>query len=379
MSASAPASRLGRAALALALALAAHRSAVALRHDRAHPLALDIPAGAASPGEVAGGLLLGGFRGLFADLVWFRAQVALSGDRDDLYNLPALYEKLALLQPQYPEMWASTGDDLVFNAAAKFDTPAGQWTWIRLGVDWLRRGTDRIGSDRRVSHPRGHMVWESLGWAYLYKCTPTNEIDNGTVWWPLARSQWRADPFELSAEAFGTASRFPRYLAGRVMMDAHVLKHWALHTVDPVEEMDLLRRSMEVLHRHDRERGTYPPEFIRRHHWILAGLARAAEFRARLGTEADPVARGGILADAIAHIQAEALRDPDFSDDLPHELRKMDAPPEAYRGVARALGEMATASEARGDHARAEVCRERAALFLSWADYVAEMGVGAGN
>ncbi len=451
---SAPAPRLGAAVLSLLLAMIAHRSAVALRHDPAHPLAPDIPALAASPGEVAGGLLLGGFRGLFADLVWFRGQVALSGDREDLYNLPALYEKLALLQPQYPEMWAATGHDLAYNAAAKFNTPEGQWTWIRLGVDWLRRGSERIGADPRSSHPRGHRVWEALGWAYLEKCTPSNEYLNGQVWRPLARERWGADPFELSAAAFRTASGFPQILAGRVTMDAHVLKRWAIHTDDPVEELDHLRRSAEAFERHDVERGlgrplaeilagdpgrsaviesvlreVLPPgavegiwrrggdtasilllrrseealreaftsrgrpeeadrllalagyhfDFIRRHQLLLLGLARAVEFRLRLRQEPDPAARESLRAGAVACIREEALRDPDFSDDLPFELRKIGAPPEAYREVARAFEEEATASEARGDPGRAIVCRERAALFLSWAAYLEQSGDGAGN
>lgn len=68
------------------------------------------------PGQVAGSLVLGGFRGLAADLLWLNVEDLWHEGQH--YKMLPLFDSVAWLQPQYITVWAIGGWHMAYNIFA---------------------------------------------------------------------------------------------------------------------------------------------------------------------------------------------------------------------------------------------------------------------
>ena len=109
---------------------------------RANGLAESSPLEGMAPGKVAGLALLGGFRGLCVDYLWYRAESRFLEPAPSLHDLPLLYDLIGRLQPHYPEMWYYVATRMAFDIPnhLAYDTPEGDWLWCRRGIEHLERG-----------------------------------------------------------------------------------------------------------------------------------------------------------------------------------------------------------------------------------------------
>lgn len=111
------------------------------------------------PGEFAGTLLLGGFRGLACDLLWLRAVNAK--DEGRYYESVLLAEAITRVQPRFVDVWQHLAHDLAYNIAFHADGADQRYAWFVAGVRANARGIERNpGVERLVRH---------LAWMFHHK------------------------------------------------------------------------------------------------------------------------------------------------------------------------------------------------------------------
>ncbi|MFM2091773.1 MAG: hypothetical protein RLZZ127_2262, partial [Planctomycetota bacterium] len=106
------------------------------------------------PGEVAGTLLLGGFRGLACDLLWMRAMQARDTRRT--YESVALAGAITRIQPRFVRAWEHLAWDQAFNLAADEDDPRAKLGWMEAGVRANAEGCLRNPGEERLLR---HLAW----------------------------------------------------------------------------------------------------------------------------------------------------------------------------------------------------------------------------
>ena len=113
------------------------------------------------PGQVAGSLVLGGFKGLAADLLWLQVETLFhSGQSHKM--LPVL-RSVTFLQPKFITPWAVGGWHLSYNISVTFKDkePEEEAAWIQAGIDFLKEGI--------TYNPERYDLYFELGWTFYHK------------------------------------------------------------------------------------------------------------------------------------------------------------------------------------------------------------------
>ncbi len=110
--------------------------------------------GGLPPGEFAGTLMLGGFRGLACDLLWLRAVSAKEQSR--FYESVALAEAITRVQPRFVDVWQHLAHDLAYNIAFEADGEEQRYAWFVAGVRANMRGVERNPGVERLLR---HLAW----------------------------------------------------------------------------------------------------------------------------------------------------------------------------------------------------------------------------
>ena len=114
---------------------------------------------ALTPGEFAGTLMLGGFRGLACDLLWMRADLAKENGR--FYESVALFQTISRIQPRFEQAWTYMSWDLAYNVSHAVESDDAKWSWViaglRANIEGIRRNPD---SDKLLRH---------LAWMFHHK------------------------------------------------------------------------------------------------------------------------------------------------------------------------------------------------------------------
>ncbi len=103
---------------------------------------------------------LGGFRGIVAEVVWFRADRLQ--DEGRYAELAQLSAWLTFLEPHTPEVWAYAAWNLAYNISVTMPTPADRWRWVEAGIRLLRDDGLRLNPDDPV-------LYRELAWTFLLK------------------------------------------------------------------------------------------------------------------------------------------------------------------------------------------------------------------
>ena len=162
---------------AAALAAAAAQS-FALRADR---LAAETPAEAlaaagAPPLVRFASVALGGFRGVIADALWFRAD-RLQDERR-FVELVQLSDWITALDPANEEAWVFHAWNMAYNVSFLLSRPDDRWRWVEGGISLLR--------DRGVPlNPSSAEIRRNLGWFFQHKIGM--ESDEAS---PFYRTEW---------------------------------------------------------------------------------------------------------------------------------------------------------------------------------------------
>jgi len=141
--------------IGLALLVAAHLIATRwVAPQRASLVATAEIQDALTPGEFAGTLMLGGFRGLATDLLWMRA--VASKDAGRFYETVTLCEAIVRVQPRFEQVWEFMAWDMGYNIAHEIGDEDGKWAWFQAGVGFNARGCRRNPDSVRLLR---HLAW----------------------------------------------------------------------------------------------------------------------------------------------------------------------------------------------------------------------------
>ena len=121
--------------------------------------------GEATIGEVDTGsfvlklFLLGGFRGMAANVLWTRAidfQKVQEWDR-----LKVTVDMITKLQPHFLAIWTFQSWNLTYNVSVEWDAPEDKYEWIKRGIKFVEDGVSK-------NKKSPDLIWDTA-WYYYHK------------------------------------------------------------------------------------------------------------------------------------------------------------------------------------------------------------------
>lgn len=103
---------------------------------------------------------LGGFRGLIAEVVWFRADRLQ--DEGRYAELAQLATTLTMLEPHTPEVWSFAAWNLAYNVSVMMTDAPERWRWVEAGLRLLRDDGMRL-------NPGDPALCREIAWMFLAK------------------------------------------------------------------------------------------------------------------------------------------------------------------------------------------------------------------
>lgn len=112
------------------------------------------------PPQVAAGIAMGAFRGLFVNFLWIRANNLKEEGR--YYEAMDLANAITTLQPRYPHVWVFHAWNMAYNISVATQTSQERWKWVSAGIDLLRK-------QGIPNNPNDLLIHKELGWFFLHK------------------------------------------------------------------------------------------------------------------------------------------------------------------------------------------------------------------
>jgi len=132
------------------------------------------------PPEIALGIALGAFRGLFVNILWFRAEHMKQEGK--FYEAIQLSRTITRLQPRFPRVWSFLAWNMAYNISVATHTADERWQWVKAGIELLRdEGIPR--------NPNDPLLQKELGWIYFHKIQGFSDDANQYYKRALAR-EW---------------------------------------------------------------------------------------------------------------------------------------------------------------------------------------------
>jgi len=103
--------------------------------------------------------LLGGARGIAANVLWTRAEELKR--EQDWDKMASTVELITKLQPHFLSVWTFQGWNLAYNVSVEWDAPEDKYEWIKRGVKFLQDGV-------RKNRKSPDLVWDTA-WTYYHK------------------------------------------------------------------------------------------------------------------------------------------------------------------------------------------------------------------
>jgi tetratricopeptide (TPR) repeat protein len=111
------------------------------------------------PGQITGSLVLGGFKGLAADLLWLQVEDLFHSGQS--YKMLPLFRTVTFLQPKFITPWAIGGWHLAYNISVQAKSVKERESWIQAGLNFLKEGISY--------NPDRYDLYFELGWTYFQK------------------------------------------------------------------------------------------------------------------------------------------------------------------------------------------------------------------
>lgn len=161
-------------------------------------------------GMLISGAILGGFRGIAADLLWMQGEEYWHTGR--WWDMLPLMKAVTMLDPHFVEVWRSAAWHIAYNLGAEVNSPLEKRKFIKAGLDLLEQGI-------RKNMDTWELYFEA-GWI---------NVDKG------------ANP-QAAAEYFEKAAQFP----DAPDVNYHILAHAYEDTADIGEALGAWQKSLEV-------------------------------------------------------------------------------------------------------------------------------------
>ncbi len=112
------------------------------------------------PAEAAVTMALGSFRGLFADMLWYRATQLHQAGRHHEADILARW--ITTLQPRFGQVWVFQGWNMAYNISVTKQTPEERWEWVNKGI--------RLVRDKGIPYNESNvLLYKELAWWYFHK------------------------------------------------------------------------------------------------------------------------------------------------------------------------------------------------------------------
>ena len=112
------------------------------------------------PPEVAVGVALGAFKGLFVNVLWLRAQQLKEEGR--FFDAIEVARTITRLTPRFPRVWSFHAWNLAYNISVATQTPQERWEWVQAGIRLLR-------DEGIPKNPAATILYKELAWIYVHK------------------------------------------------------------------------------------------------------------------------------------------------------------------------------------------------------------------
>ena len=107
-------------------------------------------------------VVLGGFRGIVADLLEMRA--AALQDQGRYFELVQLADWITMLEPQFAEIWTLHAWNMAYNVSVMLPDERARWRWVQNGIQLLRdRGRSFCPTDPQIYHEIGMIYLHKIG------------------------------------------------------------------------------------------------------------------------------------------------------------------------------------------------------------------------
>jgi hypothetical protein len=103
--------------------------------------------------------LLGGARGIAANVLWTRAEELKR--EQDWDRMKATVDLITKLQPHFLSVWTFQGWNLAYNVSVEWDAPEDKYDWIKKGIQFLQLG---VKNNSRSPD----LMWDTA-WTYYHK------------------------------------------------------------------------------------------------------------------------------------------------------------------------------------------------------------------
>lgn len=162
--------QLGAAAVGLtALTLSGGLSASITNSAGRHQLSYADTAEEGDPPEVALGIAMGAFRGVFVNFLWFRANDLK--EKGQYYEAMELARAITTLQPRFPQVWVFHAWNMAYNISVSTQTPEERWQWVQAGIRLLR-------NEGIKANPNDMLLHKELAWIFLHKVAGITDDSN---------------------------------------------------------------------------------------------------------------------------------------------------------------------------------------------------------
>ena len=112
---------------------------------------------------------LGGFRGLIANVLWYRAQDLQ--EQGNYFEMLSLSDWITKLQPDIGMVWAHRAWNMTYNISVQFPDFRDRWLWINSGIELLRDQGLRY-------NPNDVELYRELAWFYQDKIGSDTDYGN---------------------------------------------------------------------------------------------------------------------------------------------------------------------------------------------------------
>jgi hypothetical protein len=127
--------------------------------------------GKVDPTSSAMNLVLLGFRGIAADLIWVNALE--NEETKNWAELRANVDAIIMLQPHFVKVWQFQGWNLAWNVSAAWDLVADRYYWVKEGGKFLERGKAVNDKVAQLPFDKGRVLGQKIGradeWRYYRK------------------------------------------------------------------------------------------------------------------------------------------------------------------------------------------------------------------
>ncbi len=103
--------------------------------------------------------LLGGARGIAANVLWTRAEELKK--EQDWDRMAATVDLITKLQPHFLSVWTFQGWNLAYNVSVEWDAPEDKYEWIKKGIKFTQEGVKK-------NKKSPDLIWDTA-WTYYHK------------------------------------------------------------------------------------------------------------------------------------------------------------------------------------------------------------------